>query len=67
MGAISKRGFSGPARFAVNNRSNEKSPAACDYSPPIIFTPDKKESKAPFSSSSKKKSYFTNRNPGWEN
>ncbi|XP_043482464.1 uncharacterized protein LOC122511354 isoform X2 [Leptopilina heterotoma] len=64
LGAISKRGFSGPARFAINSKSCEKSPAPCDYSPTIKFSSDKIESKAPFSSSSRRKSFLMNKNPG---
>ncbi|XP_033210898.1 uncharacterized protein LOC117168985 isoform X2 [Belonocnema kinseyi] len=64
LSSISRKGYSGLARFRTTVQHNEKMPAPCDYSPSVPFYPEKKEAKAPFSSTLKRRTFLTNKNPG---
>ncbi|XP_015593193.1 uncharacterized protein LOC107266821 isoform X2 [Cephus cinctus] len=60
--SISKRGYSGIARFATTIQHTEDFPAPCDYD--ISSCSKVKELKYPFASTAKRKTFLTNKNPG---
>ncbi|XP_015117827.1 uncharacterized protein LOC107041687 [Diachasma alloeum] len=61
--SFSRKGYGGLGRFAVSITHTEDYPAPCEYNVPS-FPAKVKEMKAPFSSTAKRKTFDTNRNPG---